>query len=103
MAYQELIEKLRNVHAVHVTPFRDDGTIDYGGLEENIRFLLEGGVRVIVPCGNTGEFYALTVEEAQAVTQFVVEKVAGKMVVGAVALLLASACVNVTEPKYSWV
>jgi 4-hydroxy-tetrahydrodipicolinate synthase len=35
-------------------------------------------VEVIVPCGNTGEFYALTVEEAQAVTQFVVEKVAGR-------------------------
>jgi dihydrodipicolinate synthase/N-acetylneuraminate lyase len=44
MAYQELVEKLRNVHAVNVTPFRDDGTIDYGGLEENVRFLLEGGV-----------------------------------------------------------
>ncbi len=81
MAYQELVEKLRNVHAVNVTPFRDDGTIDYGGLEENVRFLLEGGVEVIVPCGNTGEFYALTVEEAQAVTQFVVEKVAGRATV----------------------
>ena len=81
MAYQELVEKLRNVHAVNVTPFRDDGTIDYGGLEENVRFLLEGGVEVIVPCGNTGEFYALTLEEAQAVTRFVVEKVAGRATV----------------------
>jgi dihydrodipicolinate synthase/N-acetylneuraminate lyase len=41
VAYQELIEKLRNVHAVNVTPFRDDRTIDYGGLEENVRFLLD--------------------------------------------------------------
>lgn len=81
MAYQELISKLRNVHAVNVTPFRDDGAIDYDGLEENVRFLLEGGVEVIVPCGNTGEFYALTVEEALAVTRFVVEKVDGRATV----------------------
>jgi 4-hydroxy-tetrahydrodipicolinate synthase len=47
------------VHAVNVTPFRDEGTIDYGGLEENVRFLLEGGVEVIVACGNTGGFYAM--------------------------------------------
>jgi 4-hydroxy-tetrahydrodipicolinate synthase len=81
VAYQELVEMLRNLHAVNVTPFRDDGTIDYGGLEENVLFLLEGGVEVIVPCGNTEEFHALTVEEAQAVTQFVVEKVAGRATV----------------------
>jgi 4-hydroxy-tetrahydrodipicolinate synthase len=81
MAYQELVEKLRNVHAVNVTPFREDGTIDYEGLEENVRFLLDNGAEVIVPCGNTGEFYALTVEEAQAVARFVVEKVDGRVTV----------------------
>jgi hypothetical protein len=57
---QELVQKLRNVHAVNVTPFREDGTIDYVGLAENVRFLLDNGTEVIVPCGNSGEFYALT-------------------------------------------
>jgi hypothetical protein len=54
---RELVEKLRNVHAVNVTPFRDDRSIDYEGLEENIQFLLEDGV-----------------EEAAAVTRFVTER-----------------------------
>ena len=81
MADQELVQKLRNVHAVNVTPFREDGTIDYVGLEDNVRFLLDNGAEVIVPCGNTGEFYALTVEEAQAVARFVAEKVNGRATV----------------------
>jgi 4-hydroxy-tetrahydrodipicolinate synthase len=81
VADQELVQKLRNVHAVNVTPFREDGTIDYVGLEENVRFLLDNGAEVIVPCGNTGEFYALTVEEAQAVARFVTEKVDGRAAV----------------------
>jgi 4-hydroxy-tetrahydrodipicolinate synthase len=81
VADQELVEKLKNVHAVNVTPFREDGTIDYEGLEENVRFLLDNGAEVIVPCGNTGEFYALTVEEAQAVARFVVEIVDGRVTV----------------------
>jgi 4-hydroxy-tetrahydrodipicolinate synthase len=81
VADQELVQKLRNVHAVNVTPFQEDGTIDYLGLEENVRFLLDNGAEVIVPCGNTGEFYALTVEEAQAVARFVAEKVDGRAMV----------------------
>lgn len=64
MAYQDLVDHLRTVHAINVTPFREDRSIDYEGLERNVRFLIEGGMEVIVPCGNTGEFYALTVEEA---------------------------------------
>jgi 4-hydroxy-tetrahydrodipicolinate synthase len=81
VADQELVQKLRNVHAVNVTPFREDGTIDYVGLEENVQFLLDNGAEVIVPCGNAGEFYVLTVEEAQAVARLVAEKVDGRAVV----------------------
>ena len=36
---------------------------------------------MIVPCGNTGEFYALSVAEAQAVTRFVVKQVGGRAAV----------------------
>lgn len=81
MKYDELIDKLRDVHAINVTPFREDGGIDYEGLEANVRFLIENGAKVVVPCGNTGEFYALTVEEAEVVTRFVVEKVGGRATV----------------------
>jgi 4-hydroxy-tetrahydrodipicolinate synthase len=79
--HEKLAERLRTVHAINVTPFREDRSVDYDILEQNIEFLIASGLRVIVPCGNTGEFYALSVEEAQAVTRFVVERVGGRTAV----------------------
>jgi 4-hydroxy-tetrahydrodipicolinate synthase len=69
------------VHAINVTPFREDRGVDYDHLQRNIEFLIASGLDVIVPCRNTGEFYALSVEEAQAVTRFVVEQVGDRTAV----------------------
>lgn len=78
LAYEQLMEEFRGVHAINVTPFREDRTINYDHLGKNIDFLIDNGLRVVVPCGNTGEFYSLSVEEAKAVTRFVVERVGGR-------------------------
>ncbi|MFC5449428.1 dihydrodipicolinate synthase family protein [Paenibacillus aestuarii] len=73
MNYAAFSKKLETISAINITPF-DEQTrrIDCGGLEANIEFLLAHGAEVIVPCGNTGEFYALTLEEAKQVTERVV-------------------------------
>ena len=81
MDHEQLAERLRTVHAINVTPFREDRGVDFDLLERNIEFLIASGLGVIVPCGNTGEFYALSVEEARAVTRFVVEQVGGRTAV----------------------
>ena len=81
MDHEKLAKRLRTVHAINVTPFREDRSVDYDLLERNIEFLIASGLDVIVPCGNTGEFYALSVEEALAVTRFVVEQVGGRTAV----------------------
>ena len=81
MNHAQLMEKFRTVHAINVTPFRDDRGIDYALLEQNVEFLIANGLEVIVPCGNTGEFHSLSVEEAKTVTRFVVEKVGGRATV----------------------
>ena len=75
-------KRLSSVHAINVTPF-DPRTkaIMWEPLERQIEYLLERGVEIIVPCGNTGEFYALTLEEAKAVTKRIVEIVAGRALV----------------------
>lgn len=78
MDYADLAGRLRTVHAINVTPFREDGGVDYASLEKNVEFLVAHGLEVIVPCGNTGEFYSLSMEEAKAVTRFVAEKVDGR-------------------------
>ena len=63
MDHEKLAERLRTVHAINVTPFREYRGVDYDLLERNIEFLIASGLGVIVPCGNTGEFYALSAEE----------------------------------------
>ena len=55
----------------------DGTTLDLGGLRENVEYLVEGGVRLIYPCGNTGELPSLSLEEWTAVVSTVVEAVDG--------------------------
>jgi 4-hydroxy-tetrahydrodipicolinate synthase len=68
-AAQELRQALGTVVVVPVTPFHADQSPDwdtYGALTER---LIDGGIRVITPNGNTGEFYALTQAEARQVVE----------------------------------
>jgi 4-hydroxy-tetrahydrodipicolinate synthase len=77
-----LARRLKTVCATTITPFQGDTKqIDWNGLETHVNFLIERGINVIVACGNTGEFYALTLREAQAVTKRVVEVARGRATV----------------------
>lgn len=53
-----------------VTPFNDDSTIDFQGLEKLINFQIEGGVEYLVSLGTTGETATLSQEEKKAVWEF---------------------------------
>jgi len=64
-AAQNLRQALATVVAVHVTPFQADGTPDWDTYAALTRRLVDGGITVITPNGNTGEFYALTAAEAR--------------------------------------
>ncbi len=61
-----------------VTPFQD-GEVDYGTLEKLIEFQIENGTDAIVPCGTTGESATLSHQEHDAVVEFVVQKVNGRI------------------------
>lgn len=58
-----------------VTPFNEDGTIDFDGLERLINFNIEGGVEYLVSLGTTGEAATLTTEEKHQVLDFTVKTV----------------------------
>ena len=73
-----LLELLRGITAINVTPFSDNDGIDYRGLEQNLDFLVEGGLELIVPCGNTGEFYSLAPKEAWEVVERTARHLAGR-------------------------
>nr|WP_298249240.1 4-hydroxy-tetrahydrodipicolinate synthase [uncultured Halomonas sp.] len=59
--------KLEGVLVPIVTPFGADGDIDLEALRELTARFLEAGVAGIVACGTTGEYYALSETEREAV------------------------------------
>jgi 4-hydroxy-tetrahydrodipicolinate synthase len=61
-----------------LTPFRDNGDLDEGGLRRLTNFLIEKGMHVLFPAGSTGEGWALTREERKRVFDIVVEESAGR-------------------------
>ncbi len=63
-----------------VTPFTDDAkSIDEERLRALVSHCLELGVHGVVPCGTTGEFVNLTIEEKKRVIKIVVDEVNGKV------------------------
>ncbi|MDL5200827.1 dihydrodipicolinate synthase family protein [Streptomyces sp. ALI-76-A] len=72
---------LADVVAIPVTPFAEDGTIDQDTHRALLRRLLDGGVRTLTPNGNTGEFYALTPEERQLVTELTIDEAGERAVI----------------------
>jgi len=69
-------DKLKGVFTFLVTPFKRENPmeLDEEGLRENIRYLSESGVHVLVPCGGTGELFSLTPEECKRVTEIVADE-----------------------------
>ena len=62
-----------------VTPFTDDGkAVDEERLRALVRKCIELGVHGVVPCGTTGEFVNLTMEEKKRVIDIVIDEVNGK-------------------------
>ncbi|MEK6268594.1 MAG: dihydrodipicolinate synthase family protein, partial [Planococcus sp. (in: firmicutes)] len=82
MNYADFSKKFSTISAINMLPFdKETKAINWTGLEENIEFLLQNKMEVIVPNGNTGEFYALTIAEAKETTNKVIELVAGRATV----------------------
>ncbi|MEI4768523.1 4-hydroxy-tetrahydrodipicolinate synthase [Psychrobacillus sp. FJAT-51614] len=63
------------VSTAMVTPFQNDGSIDYKATEKLIEHLLSNGTDSLVVCGTTGESPTLSTDEKLKLIQFVVEKV----------------------------
>lgn len=57
------------------TPFRDDQSIDFDTLRENVRRLERGGVHGVVPVGTTGESATMSHDEHVKVIEAVVDAV----------------------------
>lgn len=58
-----------------VTPFHEDGSVNYEAFAEQIEFQIENKTDAIIVCGTTGEASTLSHEEHLDVIKFCVEKV----------------------------
>ncbi|HEY9194861.1 MAG TPA: 4-hydroxy-tetrahydrodipicolinate synthase [Mucilaginibacter sp.] len=58
-----------------VTPFQEDGQVDYDGLKNLIEHLIDGGVEYLVSLGTTGESATLSEAERKQVWAFTAEVV----------------------------
>lgn len=72
-----LTKWLRGCATALVTPFTSDGAIDETALTRLIEYQLNNGVRLLVPCGTTGESATMTEEEDQRVISRAIELARG--------------------------
>ncbi|WP_250124628.1 4-hydroxy-tetrahydrodipicolinate synthase [Chroococcidiopsis sp. CCMEE 29] len=74
-----------------ITPFKEDGSVNYAVAEQLAVHLAEQGTDTLVVCGTTGESPTLTWDEEYQLFQVVMQAVAGK------ALVIAGTGSNSTE------
>lgn len=69
---------LRGCATALVTPFTDDGAIDDQCLRDLIEHQIAGGIRLLVPCGTTGESAAMSEAEDERVIRTTIEVARGR-------------------------
>ncbi len=75
------LDWLRGCATALVTPFTADGAVDEKRLRDLIEYQIAGGVRILVPCGTTGESVTMTDEENRLVIGTAVELARGRATV----------------------
>ncbi len=61
-----------------ITPFKEDGSVNYGVTEQLAAYLADQGTDTLVVCGTTGESPTLSWDEEYQIFQVVLQAVAGK-------------------------
>ena len=74
-----LQHKLAGVGAAMITPFTQDGKVDYEALARMIDYVIEGGVDYIVALGTTAETPTLYMPERAVIAMFITNQIAGRV------------------------
>ncbi|WP_085025843.1 dihydrodipicolinate synthase family protein [Ensifer aridi] len=76
---ENLRTALTGISGILVAPYNDAGEINPGRQKPIVDKAIAAGVHILVANGNTGEFYALTVEEAEAMVRASAEHIGGRV------------------------
>jgi len=72
------VDWLRGCATALVTPFTSDGAVDDRRLRDLIEYQIAGGVKVLVPCGTTGESVTMSDAENELVIRTAIELARGR-------------------------
>jgi 4-hydroxy-tetrahydrodipicolinate synthase len=72
------VEWLHGCATALVTPFTADGRVDEARMRALLERQIAGGVKLLVPCGTTGEAMTMTPEEQIGVVRLTVEQARGR-------------------------
>jgi 4-hydroxy-tetrahydrodipicolinate synthase len=72
------VEWMRGCATALVTPFGSDGSVDIERMRALVGRQMEGGVRLLVPCGTTGESVTMSGEEREEVIRATIEAARGR-------------------------
>src|SRR5437763_14103389 len=72
------IDWMRGCATALVTPFKADGAFDEGRMRALVERQIDDGVRLLVPCGTTGESATMSEAEDQRVIALTIEAARGK-------------------------
>ena len=78
---QKMNNFIKGMGVATVTPFSDDGTVDYPALQRLVEHLVNGGVDYLVVQGTTAETPTLTKEERVAILDFIKEINKGRLTI----------------------
>lgn len=73
------MKELRGTGIALITPFKEDGSIDFGGLESLVNHSIEGGVDYLVCLGTTAETPTLTNSEKSDILQAIKSANSGRL------------------------
>ena len=71
--------KLRGMGVALITPFKEDGSVDYAALLRLVDYQLQNNTDFLCVLGTTAETPTLTSDEKKRITQLVIERVNGRI------------------------
>lgn len=74
-----IVSKLTGTGVAVITPFKENGSVDYDGLSKIIEFLIGSDIDFLVALGTTGESVTLTTAEKKAIFATFVATVKGRV------------------------
>ena len=69
---------LKGAFGVLLTPFTEDGKVDYNAFEKELDFVSKTEIEGFFACGTTGEFISLSPEQNIEMLAFVAKHLGGK-------------------------